>query len=77
MITYLVQDEFYKSNVVFKEIIKNSLIVLGGICFVGSISSFYFENENVILCAIIGLAALTGPHMRVMNGMYQHIYSIR
>jgi Brp/Blh family beta-carotene 15,15'-monooxygenase len=77
MVSYLVQDEFYKSTAVFREIIKNSLIVLTGICFVGFISSFYFKNDNAILCAIVGLAALTGPHMHVMNGMYKHIYSMR
>jgi len=73
MVNYLIEDRFYDSRTVIKEIIKNSFIVLIGICVVGYICSFYFESDHIILSAIIGLAALTGPHMHIMNGMYAHM----
>lgn len=76
MIKYLLEEGFYTSRTIAKEIIKNSLIVLLGICVCGFIA-LYFNQGNYILYAIIVLAALTGPHMHVLHHMYQSKYSTR
>ncbi|MCX2485049.1 beta-carotene 15,15'-dioxygenase, Brp/Blh family [Pedobacter sp. MR2016-24] len=72
MLGYLLEHQSFDKGMVVREIIKNSLIVLFGICFAGYISSLFFRNDNLVLYAIIGLAALTGPHMHVMHSMYHH-----
>jgi len=60
MLSYLLEHQSFNKGMVVREIIKNSPIVLFGIYFAGYISSLFFRNNNMVLYAIIGLAALTG-----------------
>jgi len=72
MLSYLLEHQSFNKGMVVREIIKNSPVVLFGICFAGYIRLFFRNNNNMVLYAIIGLAVLTGSHMHVMHSMYQH-----
>jgi Brp/Blh family beta-carotene 15,15'-monooxygenase len=75
IVTYLFHNKSVKRGMVIKEVGRNSAIAVLGVVIFGWAGIAFFDNRNILLYAVFGLAALTASHMQVMHHMYHHLHA--
>jgi Brp/Blh family beta-carotene 15,15'-monooxygenase len=75
IMTYLFNDKSLQPSMILKEIGRNSAIAVLVIVIFGWAGIAFFDNHNLVLYAVFGLAALTASHMQVMHHMYYHLHA--